>query len=87
MNDALQNNNHCPDAAVLLMAGIGVGAGAVFGITLTRVASSYVAAVGQAGALALGASAFVILAAAMIASAVPAARAARVNAVEALRAE
>ena len=71
----------------LLMAGIGVGAGAVFGITLTRVASSYVAAVGQAGALALGASAFVILAAAMIASAVPAARAARVNAVEALRAE
>jgi putative ABC transport system permease protein len=54
---------------------------------LTRVAASYVAAVGQAGALALGASAFVILAAAIIASAVPAAREARVNAVEALRAE
>jgi putative ABC transport system permease protein len=71
----------------LLMAGIGVGAGAVLGITLTRVAASYVAAVGQAGALALGASAFVILAAAMFASAVPAARAARINAVEALRAE
>jgi predicted permease len=71
----------------LLMAGIGVAAGAVCGITLTRVAASYVAAVGQAGTLALGASAFVILAAAMIASAVPAARAARVNAVEALRSE
>jgi predicted permease len=71
----------------LVMAGIGVAAGAALGITLTRVASSYVAAVGQAGALALGASAFVILAAAIIASAVPAARAARVNAVEALRAE
>jgi predicted permease len=71
----------------LMMAGIGVAAGAVLGITLTRVAASYVAAVGQAGALALGASAFVILAAAIVASAVPAARAARVNAVEALRAE
>ena len=71
----------------LLMAGIGVGAGVVLGIALTRVAASYVSAVGQPGALALGASAFVILAAAVIASAVPAARAARVNAVEALRAE
>ncbi|MGP8253956.1 MAG: ADOP family duplicated permease [Terracidiphilus sp.] len=71
----------------LLMAGIGVGAGLILGVTLTRVAASYVAAVGQAGALALGASAFVILVAALIASAVPAARAARVNAVEALRAE
>ncbi len=71
----------------LLMAGIGVGAGVALGVTLTRIASSYVAAVDQPGALALGASAFVILAAAVIASAVPAARAARVNAVEALRAE
>ena len=71
----------------LLMAAIGVGAGAVLAMALTRLAASYVAAVGQPGALALGASAFVILAAAVIASAVPAARAARVNAVEALRAE
>jgi putative ABC transport system permease protein len=71
----------------LLMAGIGVAAGAVLGITLTRLAASYISAIGQPGALALGASAFVILAAAVIASAVPAARAARVNAVEALRAE
>jgi predicted permease len=71
----------------LLMAGIGVGAGVVLGIALTRVAASYIAAVDQPGALALGGAAFVILAAAMIASAVPAARAARVNAVEALRAE
>jgi ABC-type antimicrobial peptide transport system permease subunit len=54
---------------------------------LTRLAASYISAVDQPGALALGASAFVILAAAVIASAVPAARAARVNAVEALRAE
>jgi putative ABC transport system permease protein len=54
---------------------------------LTRLAASYISAIDQPGALALGASAFVILAAAVIASAVPAARAARVNAVEALRAE
>lgn len=71
----------------LLMAGIGVGTGVVLGISLTRVASSYIAAIGQPGALSLGASAFVILAAAVIAAAVPAMRAARVNAVEALRAE
>ncbi|HUB52094.1 MAG TPA: ADOP family duplicated permease [Terracidiphilus sp.] len=71
----------------LLMAGIGVGAGLLLGITLTRVAASYITAIDQPGALALGAAAFVILASAVIASAVPAARAARVNAVEALRAE
>jgi putative ABC transport system permease protein len=71
----------------LLMAGIGVGAGVVLGMALTRLAASYVAAIDQPGAQALGASAFVILAAAVIASAVPAARAASVNAVEALRAE
>lgn len=71
----------------LLMAGIGVAAGGVLGIGLTRLAASYVEAIGQPGALALGLSAFVILGAAVIASAVPAARAARVDAVEALRAE
>ncbi|MGA3033845.1 MAG: ADOP family duplicated permease [Terracidiphilus sp.] len=71
----------------LLMAGIGVGVGAVIGIASTRLAASYVSAIGQPGALALGLSALVILTAAVIASAVPAARAARVNAVEALRAE
>jgi predicted permease len=71
----------------LLMAGIGVGVGAVIGIASTRLAASYVSAIGQPGAPALGLSALVILTAAVIASAVPAARAARVNAVEALRAE
>ena len=50
-------------------------------------AGQYVAAMHQPGALSFVASAVVILAAAVIASAVPAARAARVNAVEALRAE
>jgi ABC-type antimicrobial peptide transport system permease subunit len=54
---------------------------------LTRTASKYIAAIQQPGVFAFLTSAGVILAAAVIASAVPAARAARVNAVEALRAE
>jgi predicted permease len=70
-----------------VMAGIGVGTGVVVGFILTRAISKYVTGIHQPGALAFVASAAVILAAAIIASAVPAARAARVNAVEALRAE
>jgi predicted permease len=71
----------------VVMAGIGVGAGVLVGFVLTRIVSKYVTAINQPGALAFIASAGVILGAAVIASAVPAARAARVNAVEALRAE
>jgi predicted permease len=70
-----------------VMAAIGVGTGVVVGFILTRSISKYVTEIHQPGALAFVASAAVILAAAIIASAVPAARAARVNAVEALRAE
>jgi len=69
------------------MAGIGVGAGVIVGVILSRVIGKYVADIQQPGALAFVASAVVILAAAIIASAVPAARAARVNASEALRTE
>ena len=69
------------------MAGIGVGAGVVVGFALSRAIAKYVAEIHQPGALAFVASAVVILGAAVIASAVPAARAARVNAVEALRSE
>jgi ABC-type antimicrobial peptide transport system permease subunit len=69
------------------MASIGVGLGLVVGFGLSRVVSKYVAEIHQPGALAFVASAVVILGAAVIASAVPAMRAARVNAVEALRAE
>jgi putative ABC transport system permease protein len=71
----------------LTIAGIGVGTGVVFGIIFARGISRYVAEAHLPGVLTFVASAFVILAAAVIASAVPAARAARVNAVEALRAE
>ena len=69
------------------MAGIGVGAGVLIGFVLTRTISRTIAPIDQPGALVFAASAVVILAAAVIASAVPAARAARVNAAEALRTE
>ena len=71
----------------LVMAGIGVGAGLVLGFGLAHGVSRYVADIRQPGALAFVASAIAILSAALIASAVPASRAANVNAVEALRAE
>jgi putative ABC transport system permease protein len=69
------------------MAGIGVGAGVVLGFALARAIAKYVTDIHQPGPLAFVGSAVVILGAAVIASAVPAARAARVNAVEALRSE
>ena len=71
----------------LAIAGIGVAAGLVVAFALARAIGKYVAEVQLPGALIFVASAAVILAAAVIASAVPAARAARVDAVEALRSE
>ena len=71
----------------LIIASIGVTAGAIFGLVFARAIGRYVAEAHPPGMPAFLLSAFVILAAAVIASAVPAARAARVNAVEALRAE
>ena len=71
----------------LVMAGIGVAAGLAIGFVLTRAINHSIAAIDQPGALAFAGAALVILSAAVIASAVPAARAARVNAAEALRSE
>jgi putative ABC transport system permease protein len=71
----------------MLMAVIGVAAGVGVGFVLVRVVASKVAAIDQPGVLAFAGSAVVILMAAAIAATVPALRAARVNAVEALRAE
>jgi len=71
----------------VVIAGIGVAAGFVVGLASARLVAKYVTEVQLPGALAFIASAGVILAAAVIASAVPAARAARVNPVEALRSE
>jgi predicted permease len=71
----------------LVIASIGVAAGMAVAFALARIIGRYVAGVQLPGALSFIASAVVILAAAVIASAVPAARAARVEAVEVLRSE
>lgn len=71
----------------LAIASIGVGAGVVMGFVFTRAVSEWVAHVQQPGILSMTLSALIILIAAVTAAAVPAARAAKVNAVEALRAE
>ena len=70
-----------------VMAAAGVLAGAAFGFVLARLAGRYVLDVKMPGALPVFVSAFVLMAVAVVASAVPAARAARVNVMEALRSE
>jgi putative ABC transport system permease protein len=71
----------------LVLASLGVGTGVLLGFAFARVLGKYIAETQVPGALPLIASAAVILAAAVIASALPAARAARVDAVQALRSE
>ena len=71
----------------LVIASVGVAAGFVVGFVLERTIGKYIGVVQLPGALPLIASAAVILAAAVIASALPAARAARVDPAEALRSE
>jgi predicted permease len=70
-----------------LMAILGVVAGAVGGFVLARVAASYIQNVQVPGAVPVVGSAVVLLAAAVVASVLPAARAARVDVMQALRAE
>src|SRR5579863_9657089 len=71
----------------LVIASIGVATGFLGGFLLERLAGKYIAQMQSPGTLPLIVSAGVIIAAAVIASALPALRAARVNAVEALRSE
>ena len=71
----------------LMIAGVGVAAGFVVGFALERTIGKYIGVVQLPGVLPLIASAAVILAAAVIASALPAARAARVDPAVALRSE
>jgi ABC-type antimicrobial peptide transport system permease subunit len=59
----------------------------MFGFVFARGIGRYVTEVQAPGMLSFSVAALVILAAAVIASAVPAARASRINAVEALRSE
>src|SRR5262249_25446711 len=78
-------------AAVLVdgvtIAAIGVASGGLVGWGLSRLAGNYVPQLQLPGPIALMESATVILAAAVLASVVPAARAARVDTVQTLRAE
>src|SRR5258708_5429292 len=70
-----------------VMAGAGVVAGAALGYILARLAGGYIADIRMPSALPVIVSALVLLAAAVVASAVPAARAARVDVIQALRSE
>jgi predicted permease len=70
-----------------IMAVIGVAAGFLLGLLLTRIAGRYIGEIQHPGILVFLAAGILILLAALVAAAIPAARAARVNAVEALRAE
>jgi putative ABC transport system permease protein len=70
-----------------IIAGVGVIAGAILGGALTRVAGTYLFDLEKPSALPLIASALVLLASAVIASLLPAARAARVDVMQALRTE
>ena len=70
-----------------VMAVIGIAVGVVAGYGLTQLASAYFAEVQVPGAVPAIGSAVVLLAAAVVASLLPAARAARVDVMQALRAE
>ncbi len=71
----------------VLMASVGVLAGAAFGLVVARVAGSYFGELKMPGALPVIVSALVLLGAAVVASMLPAARAARVDVIQALRSE
>ena len=70
-----------------VIAAAGVLAGAAFGFVLARLAGRYFLDVKMPGALPVFVSAFVLMTVAVIASVLPAARAARVDVMQALRSE
>jgi len=73
------------DGAV--MASVGIVAGALCGYAIARLASSYIVDVRMPGIAPVVASAAVLLLAAIVASFLPAARAAGIDVMEALRSE
>jgi putative ABC transport system permease protein len=66
---------------------LGIGAGLAFGLALQRLAGSYFESIRMPGAWVVAGAAGVLLGAAVVASAWPAIRAARVDVIEALRAD
>jgi predicted permease len=71
----------------ILITAVGIGAGLACGLALQRLASSYFENVRMPGAWVVVGAAGVLLAAAVVASAWPAMRAARVDVIQALRAD
>ena len=71
----------------VLMAAGGIAAGAMCGLALSRVAAAYLQTARIPGVVSVVGSAIVLMAAAVIASAIPAFRAARIDVVQALRSE
>jgi ABC-type antimicrobial peptide transport system permease subunit len=71
----------------LVIASIGVGSGVLVGIVFARVIGKYVSELQFPGAVPLTVSAAILLVAAVVASALPALRASRVDAIQALRSE
>lgn len=71
----------------VLMAGLGIVAGAGFGYAITRVASKYFQDLQMPSALPVVISAVVLLIAAIVASALPAVRAAKIDVMQALRSD
>ena len=70
-----------------VMAAVGIVAGAVGGFALARMAASYLSDLKMPGVTPVIGAVLVLLAAAIIASALPAARAARIDVMQALRSE
>ena len=70
-----------------VMASLGVLAGAAFGFVLMRLAGWYFLDMKAPGALPVAVSALVLLTVAVVASMLPAVRAARVDVIQALRSE
>jgi ABC-type antimicrobial peptide transport system permease subunit len=70
-----------------VMAGLGIVAGAIFGFALLRLAGSYLADLKSPGVLPVIVSALLLLTVAVVASMLPAVRAARVDVIQALRSE
>ncbi|MFN7994421.1 MAG: ABC transporter permease [Bryobacteraceae bacterium] len=70
-----------------VMAAIGVGSGAISGYLLARLAGTHFQEMQMPGFLTVMGSALILMAAAIVASLLPAARAARVDVVQALRAD
>ncbi len=70
-----------------VIAGAGIAAGAVGGLALARIVGAYIPDVRIPGALPIAGAAAILIAAAILASLMPAARASRVDVIKALRAD